>query len=160
MDDRKRETAVHEAAHAVVARILGIIGYQVTICPTDKEWGSASFDNPMFDWKRGDGAKATAANNFAIAAYAGVQGERCILGSQITSESDDHRKAEDCLAWASAVRGASFMGDKHFHRREANLRKKAAELVRRHRSQIERVAEALLERGTLSGGEVDALLAK
>jgi ATP-dependent Zn protease len=150
--------AVHEAGHAVVARVLGIPAYDVTIVEGDDLLGAASFDNPVYDWSREDGSKIKAANNFASAAYAGVAAEREILNSGVTSDSDDHRKAQDCLAWAGAVKGASFVGDDRFDRHEANLRKKAAALVHQHRSAIERLASALLERETLSGAEVDALL--
>ena len=38
------------------------------------------------------------------------------------------------------------------------LRKKAASLIRQHRSAIERVAAALLDKRTLTGAEVDDLL--
>jgi len=38
------------------------------------------------------------------------------------------------------------------------LRRKAEALVRQHRVSIERVADALIERGTLQPNDIDALL--
>jgi hypothetical protein len=121
----------------------------VSIAETDNLWGAASFDGPIYDWR--SGPKIKAANEFALAVYGGVEAERLILNSELTSDSDDHRMVEDCLAWAVAVKGASFDGDHQFEIHEARLRRRAAVPVRRHRADIERVATALTERQTLSG---------
>ena len=40
----------------------------------------------------------------------------------------------------------------------ARLQRKAAQLVRKHRGKIQRVAEVLMERRTLPGAEIDALM--
>ena len=157
--DRKRDTAVHEAAHAVIGRVLGIEAGEVTIRPTpDQSIGHSVLADPRFDWRRCDGTKAKAANSFVVALFAGAEAEHYLMHSQEVGDGIDQERATACLAWAGAVRGASFVGDDHFDRHEANLRKKAAAPVRQHRSAIERVANALLERETLSGPEVDALI--
>jgi hypothetical protein len=132
--------------------------YEVTIADSDDFHGTASFDNPMHDWRAGDGSKIKAANNFAVAAYAGIEAERALLGSQMTSDEDDHRKAEDCLAWAGAVKGAGFVGDAYYDKHTARLRRKASLLVREHLTAIQGIAKALVDRETLSGPEVDAIL--
>ena len=161
VDDRKLETAVHEAGHAVVARALGIRAGETTILPsTDQFLGHSDFDDPRFCWRIDDSNREADANNFAIALYAGAEAERLLLSkNEEFGDSIDRQIAINCLAWAGSVRGASLVGDKWFDRHEANLRKKAAGLISRHRADIERLATALLERETLSGEEVDALLA-
>jgi ATP-dependent Zn protease len=158
MNDRKRESAVHEAGHAVIARALGIPAGEVTIQPTVDSLGHSVFADPRFDWRRGDGSKAKAANTFVVALFAGAEAERILLKSQVVGDGVDQERATACLAWAGAVRGASFVGDEHFDRHEAKLRKKSVELVLKYRPQIELLADALMERETLTGEEVDALL--
>ena len=150
--------AVHEAGHIVIARCLGLPIYDVTIVESGDLLGAASFDNPVYDWRRGDGSKAVAANNFAVAAYAGLEAEGAVCGSRSTNDLDDRIKAQECMAWGGAVRGATFSGDEHFDRAEARLRAKAVKLVREHRHAIERVATALLEMKTLTASAVDALI--
>jgi hypothetical protein len=157
--NQRRQTAVHEAAHAVIARALGIASGEVTIVGEGgHSLGHSVFDDPRFRWTRGDGKKSAAANNFAIALFAAAEAERLILNAQETGDSVDCERATACLAWAGAVRNAMFVGDENFDRHEANLRRKAAALVRQYRPQIEQVAEALDQRGTLSGSEIDAVV--
>jgi cell division protease FtsH len=159
MNDRKLETAVHEAGHAVIARVLGIPAGEVTIRPTqDHSLGHSVFNDPRFDWRRGDGSKASAANAFVVALFAGAEAERILLESQVVGDGVDQERATACLAWAGAVRGASFVGDEYFDRHETKLRKKSVELVLKYRPQIKLLADALMERETLTGEEVGALL--
>lgn len=109
MSNAKAKTAIHEAGHAVAARALGIAAGDVTIRETeDQSLGHAIFSDPRFDWRRGDGSKGKAADAFAVALFAGAEAERIILGSQDVEEGEDRARATACLAWAGAVRGASF----------------------------------------------------
>jgi cell division protease FtsH len=158
MADEKREIAVHEAAHAVIARILGITCGEVTIVSEEGySVGHSVMNDPRFSWERGDGSKAKAADNFAVALFAGAEAERLMFNSQTEGDSVDRERATDCLSWAGAVKNARFAGDEHFDRHEANLRRRAADLVRRYRPHIEKLAGALVERGTLTGPEADTL---
>ena len=159
MNDRRYETAVHEAGHAVIARVLGIPAGEVTIRPTqDHSLGHSVFADPRFDWRRGDGSKARAANAFAVALFAGAEAERILLESQVVGGGVDQECATACLAWAGAVRSASFVGDEHFDRHEANLRKKSVELVLKYRPQIELLEHVVFyrNRGFPVGGISDS----
>jgi hypothetical protein len=141
--------------------MLGIFAQEVSIKGIAGETlGHSIFNDPRFSWQRGDGPKTKAANNFAIALFAGAEAERCIALSNEMGDGPDCERATACLAWSGAVRGALFVGDDAFDRHEARLRKKAADLVRLHRSTIEAVATMLLQKETLSGDEVDAMLAQ
>ena len=158
-NDSKYKTAIHEAGHAVVARALGIPVGEVSIKETPgKSCGHSNFDDPRFSWERGSGPKAKAANNFAVALYAGAEAERHIALSDEVGDGPDCERATACLAWAGAVRGATFVGDDVFDRHEARLRRRAVEFVRLHRSAIEAVAALLLQKRTLAGDEIDAVL--
>lgn len=161
MTDRREETAIHEAGHAVIARILGISSGEVTIEPTsDFSLGHAVFVDPRFSWQRGDGSKAKAANAFVTALFARAEAERLILGSEGDGDSEDCDRAVACLAWAGAVRGATFVGDDYFDQHQNSLRKKVAKLVKSNQSLIEKVAAALLERKKLTAVEVDEIFTK
>ena len=60
----------------------------------------------------------------------------------------------------SGIQDAAFAGDFVLDAREARLRCAARALVRRHRADIERVGAALTASGTMTGGEIDAMLPK
>ena len=160
MTDLLADTAAHEAGHAVIARVLGLNAGKVTIVPdqTEETLGFSEVDDPRFSWQEGDGSKSKAANLFALHLYAGAEAERLICRTADAGDGVDRERATACLAWAGAVRGATFVGDDMFDRYEARLRKKAADLVRQHRYTIERVAAALLEKKTLTNGEVEMLI--
>jgi ATP-dependent Zn protease len=157
MDDLKRRIAVHEAGHAVIGRALGIPVRQVTILENEDARGHAEISDPIATWQRGDGPRAKLANSFVVMLFAGGEAERVLLRGPSELDGNDCQRATACLAEAGAVPGASFVGDEHFDRHEANLRRRATSLVQQHRSRIERLAEALVERETLTSLEVDAL---
>jgi hypothetical protein len=56
------------------------------------------------------------------------------------------------------VPGARFVGDDVYDRYEARLRRRATTLIFVHRETIKSVARALLEHGTLSADQIDALV--
>ena len=157
--DHERQTAVHEAGHAVIGRALGVTCHDVSIVPDrpSEDLGYSVMDDPRFSWERGDGPKRPLAEAFCIALYAGAEAERLILGTSDVGDGVDCERATDCLTWAG-VRGATFVGDDAYDSREAALRARARLEVMRRRAVIERVADALLIHGTLTGEQVDALL--
>ena len=152
--------AIHEAAHAVIGRQLGIAcGDVTTEGEPDVSVGHAVVSDPRFSWERGDGPKRDAADRFAMALYAGAEAERLLLGvSEPCGDGVDQDRATACLAWAGAVRGASFVGDDAFDRHEARLRAKVRPLVLRHSDAIRAVASALMDRKSLAAEEVDRIL--
>src|SRR4051812_43460065 len=98
MSVSKYEASIHEAGHAIVARVLGISAGEVSIKRDDgKTLGHSVFADPRFNWERGDGPKAKAANNFAIALYAGAEAERCIAQSDEVGDGPDCESATACL---------------------------------------------------------------
>jgi ATP-dependent Zn protease len=154
-----RTTAIHEAAHAVIGRLLGIPCGVVSIEPEDGEsYGSAVIDDPRVSWRRGDGPRRDAANKFATALYAGAEAERVLLGLDPALDGVDQERARACLAELGAVRGAAFVGDEVFDRHEARLRSSASSLVRLHAEKIRAVAAMLLSQRTLASEEVDAIV--
>jgi hypothetical protein len=97
------------------------------------------------------------ADAFCIPLYTGHKVELLIVGISEADESVHRERATACLGW-SGVRGAQFVGDDVWQRHETRLRKKATELVSVYRAALQRVANALMARKTLSGEEVTALM--
>jgi hypothetical protein len=85
---------------------------------------------------------------------AGAEAERELLGFCQCGDGDDQYwiacMADDILdTWSEA-----------WDRWAARLRRQTVRIIRRHRDNVERVAEALLERKTLQGHEIDALITR
>ena len=154
-------TAIHEAAHAVIARKLGLSCGLVTLVPEDKVRaeldGNGKFVRLVPDGKliahaeisqRWSPPKKTSAQEraeaYAVALYAGHEAELEICGKAVGNNAHDRDSA------------VSAVGDDPVLVME--LRDRARGLVREHRAVIERVADALLERRTLYGGEVHVLV--
>jgi hypothetical protein len=97
------------------------------------------------------------ADAFCIALYAGAEAERLIVGSEDGGDSVDCERATACLEMVG-VRGAAFVKDDVWDRHVELLRRKAKSLVSLHRTRIERVGQALIERGRLSEDEIECLM--
>lgn len=159
--DVRLHTAIHEAGHAVIGRVLSLPCGEVTIIGEDeRELGHAIVDDPIRTWERGDGSRRALVEASCISLYAGAEAERVLLGNagDHVDDGPDFGKARS-LIMILGVRGAHYVGDEVWERYEARLRRQSNLLVLLHRYKIERVARALLERGTLQGDDVDAIIA-
>lgn len=159
-----RSAAIHEAAHAVIARVLGLSCGKVTLEPETRirgerdgsgkvvfvhepgplahaEISRRSYASVKYP---GAGTKQACDEAFVIQLYAGHEAECLICGE---AEHNDTHDREDA---------AAILGDA-LHR-EAELRRKARELVVEHRAMIEQVATALLEHRTLYGMQVHMMM--
>ena len=154
------EIAIHEAAHAVIGRGLGLVCGETSLTSPDG-LGHAHVER-RWKWREREyGAPKQLADAFCIALYAAVEAERAILGvADPDGDDEDQHRATRALCDVGGVRGASYVGDEVWERHEAKLRRKAASLVTQHRASIERVARVLIDRGRLEAAEIDALLAE
>jgi ATP-dependent Zn protease len=152
-----RHTAIHEAGHAVIARRLTLSCGSTTIKPDFAEGhaGHAVTDDPyacIHQWERR--GKVRGINSVwygrIVALMAGAEAEIAILGSTQGGDGKDRSEIElmaeeissDPLPW---------------NLREVRLRAMTRMLIRRHRDRIQRVAEALLAKKTLSAKAIDKL---
>lgn len=147
-----REVAYHEAGHAVAALVLHLsIGAKgATITPSDlahgalKIWGS-----PPRSRRIGALPHATRGRleSYAIAACAGYEAQKKFCPGCDFSGDDDENKASELLTWLSPK-------DETRSAHMALARLEARDLVERYWKQIETVAEALVERKSLTRDEL------
>ena len=140
-----QRVAIHEAAHAVIARVFDVSFRSVTIVPREGFLGACNFFAYDFYCDR---------EGRILASMAGRAAELEFFGSTAGNyRVDDELIAAKLHGWPKI--GGVEASKLH----EPSLRQRALRLVEVHRDKIERVAEALLERQTLTADEVDKLLA-
>jgi hypothetical protein len=138
MNGQLLEIAIHESGHAVISRVVGLVSGYATI--SDGNPRSYCRD----DWGIRTVLTALAGRAAALELMGFASDEGC---------SADDRKAL-ALIEADGFRERFFA----FDVRRESLLADARALIRKHRSAVERVALALLERETLSGAEIDKLM--
>lgn len=153
----KRSTAIHEAGHAVIGRVLGLAcgGATIIANPADlREAGSAIIDGQWGTyglWDRRGRYRdiRTVVLGGILALMAGAEAERLIVGRVGVGDGDDRRQIAMRMDSADYAGGCAS---------EPRLRRATRALVQRHRSAIEALAAVLIKKGTLSGDEVDAVV--
>jgi hypothetical protein len=160
MIKRRTHTAHHEASHANIGRVLTLFCDSATIkvdyaageaghaichdpwtCLRQWEMRGKVRDNPDAVW-----------HARIITYMAGAEGEVELLGSTQGGDGNDRfqidlmsEQLENCDDWGKL---------------EPRLRAMTRMLVRRHRGLIERAANALLRKTTLSGQQLDKLIGR
>lgn len=163
MDDdaNRRRIAYHEAAHAVVASIVGrrVIAARATLSHTELEPRPTRVEPD--EARLGPFAPATIRERIerdVLIAYAGDEGER-LVGIEPTGyvvpEGRDPSDNDQAEAGAEIVVGYEEAGAYLAWLRVATRR-----LVRQHAFEIAAVGEALLREGELDGAAVEALMAQ
>jgi ATP-dependent Zn protease len=156
--------AIHEAGHAVIGRVLGMLCGNTTIEPDDDSGGHGIIHDPddIDDaWKRQGRYRnfSTVYVGRIMSFMAGAEAEVEILGKCQGGDGDDrHQIARMMMSRWLHIPGYEEDGDGSAERFEARLRTKTSGLVRRHRDKIERVAAALLARRTLTAEQVEAAM--
>jgi ATP-dependent Zn protease len=136
----REAVAYHEAGHVVIARGLGYTISFVTIIPDENTKGKTV--PPDDEERRSD--------HQIIICFAGPAAQVEFAPHSPLCKHDVY----DDQAKAAHVALCNKIDDTT----RDDLRHQARVLVRRHRARIEIVAKVLLERDTLQGQEVDALL--
>jgi ATP-dependent Zn protease len=139
--DSRIEIALHEAGHAVIARVVGLIGDRATIVPKGTARGKAW-------WADDSGIKSV------LACLAGRAATEVILGYA----SDEGCSRDDAEAMA-LIRTPDWRREEWYCRKvRDDLLAQARKLIRQNRGAVEAVAHYLIERGELTGDEIDRLI--
>ena len=135
----EHRTAHHEAGHAVIGRVLGLEGGLVTIVKDDIGDGRAAF--------RASGTVEAR----IVMSLAGREAESVFGFDNADNEMTEGAGYDRShIGFLCAEAGQVIDIER--------LRRKTRRLVQKHRASIDRVAHALLERKTLQGDELDALM--
>jgi ATP-dependent Zn protease len=168
---RETYTAYHEAGHAVIGRVLGLECGSVTIVPDDVGMGCTTTKSPLAALDAWEARGRSRFNGhdlrsvyraYVMELMAGREAAElcCGPGGSFTGDQDDIRQIETLInltydldreSWPSP---SPQVGDFNLER----LRKATRSLCIRHREKIERVAQALLKRKTLSPKAIDNLM--
>jgi hypothetical protein len=151
-------TAIHEAGHAVIGRVLGMACGQVTIVPklSEKTAGVATTHDQWATeaaWKkRGKYRDLSSVWRGRIMTFmAAAEAEIVCIGRYRGGDGEDRYQI-------ALMMEEIPVPNEDWQSYERRLRAKTRALVRRHRHKIEHVAKALLERRTISGRDIDWLL--
>lgn len=155
----KRRIAFHEAGHAVIAAVLKIGFDSVTIVPGDYYLGclrllndpDEALNRPPIQFEAYL-AYLIIAEAYPIIAFAGGSAERCALDrkGRCNRPGPDLRQAREHIRdWLCD--GNDLMEMRRIERR---LKACADNLAKEHLPVIEKVAAALIEKGTLTEAEV------
>jgi hypothetical protein len=145
--------AIHEAGHAVIACILGLPTGHVTIVADEGSAGHFIIRDPYEIWEdweaRGKYRSLDSVFRGRIMALmAGGEAEAEFFGTCSEGDGNDRN-------WIACML-QELCQESEVERTEARLRRMTRMLMRRHRKTVQRVAEQLEVRGTLSEGEVAA----
>jgi ATP-dependent Zn protease len=160
MMDDLLHTAVHEAGHAVIGRVLGMACGPATIVPDDDSEGHSITFDPWVTYEcweergksRGDDMHSIYIGRI-LTLMAGAEAERELLGTCNGGDGSDLDQIE-----RAAVSSDGFSSHDEWKRYEPRMRRQVRRLVRKYRAKIEPVAQALIEREILSSEEVDQLV--
>ena len=158
-----RSTAIHEAGHAVIGRVLDMCGGGASIVDDDNFAGRVDIRLPSAiqdHWEKQLQKYRYFESVFIgriLTCMAGAEAEIMLAGSH-AEESGDVGDRDQITLMFDGASEAPGLRELREETHEARLRRFTRVLVRRHSDKIERVAEALLMRQHLSGEEIDELV--
>jgi ATP-dependent Zn protease len=155
---QREHSAVHEAGHAVIGRVLGIPCGHATILADEGSAGHSLAAPPhetLERWWHNLGRyyrEEAAAFHARIMTYmAGAEAERVLLGACNGGNGNDLGE----IAWMANSAGYDTFSSA-WTRRKGQLRRQTIRLLRKHQATVRGVADALMEKGYLASEEIDA----
>ncbi len=182
----RRLAAYHEAGHAVASFYCPLAGATTRVSVRDSDLARGDAGVHYSEWRplvpSATEPDLQTARALAVVALAGSEVDRHLTGNAFTSGSGDYQAVRELLFRAvldpeiaalvasvqpeeAEARGLEAIADQataeiedHLKRLVDELRDEAHELVEAKWHHVEAVAEALLERGALDGGEVHQII--
>ena len=155
-----KKTAYHEAGHAVIGRVLTLHCGRATIRPNyaEAEAGHAITHDPyacLNEWRKRGHVRDSQDSVYharIITYTAGAEAEMALLGSKMIGDGDDR--------YQITLMSEELHRDTNWDKLEPRLRAMARMLVPRHSKRIDRVANALLARTTVSAKALDKIVGR
>lgn len=162
----KRHTAIHEAGHVIIARVLGFHCDHASVLMNeeDGEAGHAAIEQPVeainrWERQRRYREHRTAYIGYIISLMAGAEANRIIQRVSKLRIGDQHdQRWIEFAAIEAGFRDEELTDLNLWKVHESRMRRQTRRLIRKHRDKIERVAAALLKHGTLCGDKIDKLI--
>jgi ATP-dependent Zn protease len=156
-------TAYHEAGHAVVGRVLGMICGSATIRPDEDSAGHVLTEDPWLidhHWENlGKFRKIESVfRGRILSVIAGAVTEEAFFGQHAGGDGEDRRQIRRMLE--QIIPPDTVDVEAWMDTYDARLRAKCRGIIQRHRESIALVAEALLAKETLSADQIDLLLVR
>lgn len=160
--NEKIATAYHEAGHAVVALAHGLTGFEVTIVPGEDSLGHYLHPGVLGYEIHGNRERRSLARDCILVSYAGMHAQRLVDPDADGSHGvgDESNAFDLSRDFEVLPRSLSRVGDEQHWRYLDRLKKEAGRVVQQNRAPIKALAEALLEKKTLSGEEIRERLSK
>ena len=140
--------AVHEAGHALVDYLQGVDVYHVTIEGGEGYEGRVRSEQP--NYTPGMGYDHEEAKDQLRTLCAGMEAERLIFGDGVLDGSDREQVAR--LGLSNAPKNKEGIRDSSIFAEQAR------EMLEKHRSALEALAQFLLEERRISGSELGKFL--
>lgn len=153
-----RNVAYHEAGHVVADFHLGLITHFATIKAEGDLLGSVQSPGQNGYVYRTKTDRKTAVRDMIVSVYAGPEAERIFdPGCNPLSWMQDEI---DAFAMLGEIppRGCTYVGDDAYFAKLERLRRDARRLVHTHWADVVTIANALLERETLTGRDIEGLI--
>ena len=156
----RQGTAYHEAGHAVVSLVLGLIVERVSIIAGDDSEGRCTGPSVLACHSSGRKAQRVTARANIVACFAGMPAQRLVdpQAPDYHGEQDDEDAFELSRQFEVLPRGCSHVGDDRHWEFLNKLRTEAARCVRRNKQAIAALAQALLIQSELAGDAVERIV--
>jgi ATP-dependent Zn protease len=151
-------TAYHEAGHAVVHRVAGMVCREASIVPDYKSMcgGHAIAADPWLIYDAWERRSKRRGHDFESILVGRIIGYMAGREAEIIAFGEHQDRDGDDLLQIGLMAEAADLSVAYLER----LRLKVRPLLRRHWHKVEVVVEALLVRKTLTGPEIDAIIEK
>lgn len=154
-----RAVQIHEAGHALVAAIYGLRFERVTVKPDSQRvgWIDVNRDRLADAQKTSDDLKEVT-ERYAKTYYAGRVAEILLNGESEVNDGLDEIEARNAIAWTLGISESDFAKNPACLDIERQFCGETMDLLCAHRPALERIANELAVRDTLTQADIQRLI--